>query len=99
MSEERVAIVTVDPTPSGEMWLMADYLTEVAELDHRIFPDPDRVASWIGPQATVESIVPAPNSNSQSPPRFAAPVASSDAATSAPVSAASASMNAPPPRR
>src|SRR4051812_6372531 len=35
-----VVIVTFDPEVSGEMWLMADYLPEVAELDRRIFPSP-----------------------------------------------------------
>lgn len=43
-----IAIVTYDPEISGQMWLMSDYLTEVAELDRRIFPPPDRVASWLG---------------------------------------------------
>jgi SAM-dependent methyltransferase len=33
-----VAILTYDPLVSGEMWLMADYLVEVAALDRRIFP-------------------------------------------------------------
>ena len=33
-----VVILTFDPQVSGQMWLMADYLPEVAELDRRIFP-------------------------------------------------------------
>jgi SAM-dependent methyltransferase len=43
-----VVIVTYDPEISGTMWLMADYLPEVAELDRAIFPAPERVASWLG---------------------------------------------------
>ena len=43
-----VVIMTYDPRVSGEMWLMADYLPEVAELDHRIFPWPEVIASWLG---------------------------------------------------
>src|SRR4051812_13950930 len=33
-----VVIVTYDPSLSGRMWLMAEYLPEVAALDDRIFP-------------------------------------------------------------
>ena len=32
-----VVIVTIDAECSGRMWLMADYLHEVADLDRRIF--------------------------------------------------------------
>ena len=30
------------------MWLVADYLPEVAELDRRIFPPPPTLAGWLG---------------------------------------------------
>jgi uncharacterized protein (DUF1330 family)/SAM-dependent methyltransferase len=43
-----VVIVTIDPRVSGAMWLLRDYLPEVAELDHRIFPWPETVAGWLG---------------------------------------------------
>src|SRR3954468_8255425 len=43
-----VVIVTYDARVSGEMWLMRDYLPEVAELDRAIFPAPERVAEWLG---------------------------------------------------
>jgi SAM-dependent methyltransferase len=52
-----VAIVTVDPAVSGEMWLPRDYLTEVAELDRRIFPPPATLAAWLGGEAEVEPIL------------------------------------------
>jgi len=52
----RVVIVTVDAEVSSRMWLMADYLREVAELDRRILPEPDRVASWLGPGSRVEVV-------------------------------------------
>src|SRR4051812_23031984 len=45
-----VVIVTYDAAVAGRMWLM-DYLPEVAELDRRIFPPPDRLVSWIGGEA------------------------------------------------
>jgi SAM-dependent methyltransferase len=43
-----VVIVTYDAQVSGEMWLMRDYLPEVAELDHRIFPTSEQLATWLG---------------------------------------------------
>lgn len=40
VARDRVVILTYDPDVSARMWLMADYLPEVAELDRRIFPPP-----------------------------------------------------------
>lgn len=51
-----VVILTYDPTVSGQMWLMADYLPEVAQLDHRIFPTTDRLASWLGGETRVATV-------------------------------------------
>src|SRR4051794_38192341 len=39
-----VVILTYDPRVSARMWLMADYLPEVAELDLAIFPPPEQLA-------------------------------------------------------
>jgi SAM-dependent methyltransferase len=50
-----VVVLTYDPQVSARMWLMADYLPEVAELDLRIFPPPDQVAEWLG-GARVETV-------------------------------------------
>jgi SAM-dependent methyltransferase len=52
-----VVILTYDPRKSGEMWLMRDYLPEVAELDHRIFPLPETIAGWLGGEVTIEEVV------------------------------------------
>jgi SAM-dependent methyltransferase len=43
-----VVILTYDPAISGRLWLMSDYVPEVAELDHRIFPAMDELARWLG---------------------------------------------------
>ncbi len=51
----RVVILTIDAEVSGEMWLMAEYLHEVAELDRRIFPPIDVIRGWLGGHA--ESVV------------------------------------------
>jgi SAM-dependent methyltransferase len=49
-----VVIVTYDPEVSAQMWLMAEYLPEVAQLDRRIFPPPTRVAEWLGGSTQIE---------------------------------------------
>jgi SAM-dependent methyltransferase len=43
-----VAIVTYDPIVSGTMWLTADYLPELAELDRAIFPTLAEISAWLG---------------------------------------------------
>jgi SAM-dependent methyltransferase len=56
VARDTVVILTYDPEVSGEMWLMADYLPEVAELDRRIFPPPRQLAGWLGDRARVEIV-------------------------------------------
>jgi SAM-dependent methyltransferase len=51
-----VVILTYDPEISGAMWLMADYLPEVAALDRRIFPPLDLVASWLGGDSEITPV-------------------------------------------
>jgi hypothetical protein len=51
-----VVILTYDAEISAQMWLMADYLPEVAELDRRIFPAADRLAAWLGGTLRVETV-------------------------------------------
>lgn len=54
-----VVILTCDPQVSGAMWLMADYLPEVGELDRRIFPACAQLAEWLGGRTQVE-VLPVP---------------------------------------
>jgi SAM-dependent methyltransferase len=54
-----VVIVTYDAQVSGEMWLMRDYLPEVAELDRRTFPTMARLAAWLGGDVRAH-VVPTP---------------------------------------
>jgi SAM-dependent methyltransferase len=56
VARDSVVIVTYDPTVSGQMWLMADYLPEVAQMDHRIFPALEIIAGWLGGHTLVESM-------------------------------------------
>jgi SAM-dependent methyltransferase len=51
-----VVVVTYDPAVSGEMWLVRDYLPEVAALDLRIFPPPAQVAEWLGGDVRCEVV-------------------------------------------
>ena len=51
-----VVILTYDPAVSGQLWLMSDYLPEVAELDHRIFPAMDEIGRWLGGSAEVSKL-------------------------------------------
>jgi SAM-dependent methyltransferase len=51
-----VIVVTFDIAVCGEMWLMRDYLPEIAELDRRTFPSLDQLAAWMGGEVTVETV-------------------------------------------
>jgi SAM-dependent methyltransferase len=51
-----VVILTYDAEVSGRMWLMADYLPEVADLDRRIFPSLEVLARWLDGQTTVREV-------------------------------------------
>jgi SAM-dependent methyltransferase len=59
VARDTVVILTYDPEVSARMWLMADYLPEVADLDRTIFPAPAVLASWLGGSTRLE-IVPIP---------------------------------------
>lgn len=51
-----VVILTYDAAVSAAMWLMADYLPEVAALDRLIFPPPERLAEWLGGYVRIEEV-------------------------------------------
>ena len=54
-----VVLLTCDPDVSGNMWLMSDYLPEIAELDRQIFPSMTQLATWLGGTTHVE-VIPVP---------------------------------------
>src|SRR4051794_5267473 len=54
VARDAVVILTYDPLVSGEMWLMADYLPEVAELDRRTFPSPQQLVGRLGGRTRIE---------------------------------------------
>lgn len=51
-----VAILTFDPNVFSRMWLVADYLPEVAELDRRIMPAIDQVRAWLDGETRVDVV-------------------------------------------
>ena len=56
VARAAVVILTYDSSVSEQMWLLADYLPEVAELDRRIFPSPELLADWLGGRTRVEVV-------------------------------------------
>lgn len=51
-----VVILTYVHEVSNEMWLMKEYLPEVAEMDRRIFPATHELASWLGGVVRVQTV-------------------------------------------
>jgi len=51
-----VVIVTYDVEPWNGMWLVRDYMPELAELEREIFPPPALVADWLGGEVTIEAL-------------------------------------------
>lgn len=51
-----VVILTYDMRVGGKMWLLADYLPEIAVLDNAIFPVPELLAEWLGGDVTITTV-------------------------------------------
>jgi SAM-dependent methyltransferase len=51
-----VVLLTFDRDVSSDMWLVADYLPEVAELDRRTMPALEALTSWLGGETEVVTI-------------------------------------------
>jgi SAM-dependent methyltransferase len=51
-----VVIVTFDAEVCAELWLVRDYLPEVAERDRRDFPTMAQLAAWLGAGTRVETV-------------------------------------------
>lgn len=56
VARDRVVILTYDAVVSAGMWLMADYLPEVAAMDLRIFPSPSEVAARLSGRTRIETL-------------------------------------------
>jgi SAM-dependent methyltransferase len=51
-----VVILTYDAAVSAQMWLIKDYLPEVAAMDYEIFPTTRTLAEWLGGTTRVATI-------------------------------------------
>lgn len=56
VARDTVVILTYDPVICGQMWLVADYLPELAELDLKICPSPEVLISWLGGRGHAEAV-------------------------------------------
>lgn len=54
ISRDRIVLMTIDAAVSAKMWLMADYLHEVRDMDLEIFPAPEHIQEWLDRPSTVE---------------------------------------------
>lgn len=52
-----VVILTYDAEVSARMWLVADYLPEVAALDRKVFPPTKQIAEWLGGDVTMTPVL------------------------------------------
>lgn len=59
IARDTVAILTFDPVVTSQMWLVADYLPEVADLDRKTCPRPEQIIDWLGGKGRSE-VVPIP---------------------------------------
>ena len=51
-----VVILTIDAEVSGRMWLMHEYVPEIAALDRALFPTLERLCGWLGGTHRVEVV-------------------------------------------
>jgi SAM-dependent methyltransferase len=56
VARDAVVILTYDAEVSGRMWLMSEYLPEVAEMDHRIFPRTRTLTQWLGGETEIQAV-------------------------------------------
>ena len=56
VARDRVVILAFDPEVVAEMWLVRDYMPEVADLDRRTAPSLGTLTGWLDGEVSVESI-------------------------------------------
>jgi SAM-dependent methyltransferase len=56
VARAAVVILTYDAEVSARMWLLADYLPELARLDRESFPSLESIASWLGGRTTITPV-------------------------------------------
>lgn len=56
VARDRVVILAFDPEVVADMWLVRDYMPEVAELDRRTAPSLETLTGWLQGEITVEPV-------------------------------------------
>jgi SAM-dependent methyltransferase len=56
VARRRVAILTFDPAPIADLWLVRDYFPHAGEIHSEAMPPIERLAALLGPSATIEAI-------------------------------------------
>jgi len=56
VARDRVVIVTFDAEVWSRVWLVADYLPELGQLDRVTFPPPEQIAAWLGGCVEIEAV-------------------------------------------
>jgi SAM-dependent methyltransferase len=56
VARDYVVVLTYDAQVSGQMWLMSEYLPEIAALDRATFPALEQIAAWLGGSVEIEPI-------------------------------------------
>jgi SAM-dependent methyltransferase len=59
VARQRVAVLTFDPAPLADLWLVRDYFPRTLEIHGEAMPPIDELAAMLGPGTTVE-VVPIP---------------------------------------
>ena len=56
VARNKIVIVTFDSKVCQEMWLMKDYMPEVAGVDEESMTPPEKICEWLGPNAEIEVV-------------------------------------------
>jgi SAM-dependent methyltransferase len=56
VARDRMVVLTFDPSAAGSLWLVRDYLPELAEIDRARFPTIEETVEALGGKATVERV-------------------------------------------
>ncbi len=56
VARQRVAVLTFDPAPMADLWLVRDYFPRTLEIHGEAMPPIDDLAALLGSDATVEAV-------------------------------------------
>jgi SAM-dependent methyltransferase len=56
VARRRIVLLSVDPVVEAQMWLLRDYIPDVAARDAREFPSVAQLLDWLGPRVRCDSV-------------------------------------------